>query len=249
MHRAAVMLAVLGCGCGTSSPGTANHVVATTGPPSTTTSTAADASLRRFVVEPVALEVGAPVTFSGTACPAGDVARVSIDATSTTAGTQADDIPPRADGSWTATVTVGDSTLLGTRVASAVCASRSRHDVVFAYAPVTVRVRTYRRLQVDPSRVVSPGDRLTVAATAGCPAQPLGTGATFGIASPTRFVVDGIDVAVGVETAPFDRKWTGAVVVPETTRPGSYLVVAYCTYARSYAAWYESVPIVVRRAP
>ncbi len=198
---------------------------------------------------PRELRVGEPVTFSGTACPPSDVARVLIDWTSTTAGTAVDDITPRADGSWTATAKVGDSTMLGMRRADAVCATRGTHDIVFSYPPVAVRVRTFRRLRISPSTVARPGDRLTVLASAGCPPQPVRVGVLFGLASPGGFVGAEPDVASGVVTTPTDRPWTGILTIPGTTRAGRYVINAYCSYTRAYDAWYESVPIVVTTAP
>ncbi len=189
------------------------------------------------------------VTFSGTGCPQSDVARVLIDWTSTTAGTQVDNITPGPDGSWTATAKVGDSTMLGTRQAGAVCANRDTHDTVFSYPLVAVRVSTFRRLQVSPPSVARPGDRLTVVGSAACPPQPVRIGVTFGIASPGRFAGASPDIATGVVTTPTDHAWTGILTVPRATPPGHYVINAYCSYTRDYDAWYEPLPIVVTTAP
>jgi hypothetical protein len=139
--------------------------------------------------------------------------------------------------------------MLGTRLASAICAKRDTHHTVFSYPPVAVRVSTFRRLRVSPSSVARPGDRLTVLGSAACPPQPVRFGVTFGIASPGRFVGADPDIATGVVTTPTDHAWTGILTVPRATAPGPYVINAYCSYTREYEAWYESVPIVVTTAP
>ena len=192
--------------------------------------------------------MGEPVTFSGTACPHDDVVLVNIDAGSTTSGTQAE-VTPHRDGTWRATRKLGDSTLLGTRLVAAVCAQSFDHRVVFAYPPAHVQVSTFRTLHVAPGTTIRPDTRLSIAPSRGCPRGPLSDiGVSVGLLAPGEYVgavgsiSNGASARIATDAL---GNWSGGFSVPADTHPGRYVLSAYCTFSRSYAAWYETVPIVV----
>ncbi len=258
-------LAIGGAGCGgshhgagsTSAPRTAssNTAASTTTthrgsepPTSTTATTSAALGPRTFTVAPASVTVGRPVTFSGTACPATDVVLGEIAATSATAGTQIQ-VAPAADGSWSATVAVGDATMPGRIDAHATCVVSATHAPVFGYSPVTVTVGTPRHIAVEPAGAVPAGTTLALTPSAACPQQSPPGWVLALLQAPdaslfnTEPVVAGGQLLIDLGA---DGRWSGSLVVPALTPPGRYVLNTTCAGpSRSIDAWYVPVSITV----
>ena len=209
----------------------------------TTSTTAPNASARTFRVTPSPMTVGQRVTFSGAGCPHGDVARVFIDAGSTTSGTTAL-AHPGVDQRWRVTVPVGDSTMLGSRLASAVCSPSPGTAPIFEYRPVTVDVKSWRRMQVAPGTAVRPGTTLDVTAVGACPYPDISRATvTFQLPGDDEHVFRAV---YGTIAQRADGHWTARVAIPAGTPPGAYELVGTCVYSRSYQAFYPTVAVTVR---
>jgi hypothetical protein len=128
-----------------------------------------------------------------------------------------------ADGSWSATGVVPDNSPVGDNVPAYADCIVEQH--VFKYAPLSLRVTTYRHLEVEPGTLVHPGDTLTVTAVGSC-----GIGDGFSMSVGLR-KEDGDSLPGYTDqflTRAPDGIWSGPYVVPTIAFPGSYDLVGGC---------------------
>jgi len=245
---AVVVASIVAAGCGADTPGAVpTSPAATTSTAPTRSSSTVSTSARRFSVRPTDPAVGQPVTVSGAGCPGSSVAHVAIGAANGVRGT-AVEVAVGDDGTWRATVTVADGTLLGHGVATARCAERSTGRTTFEYPPVDVDVTTYRRLEVAPE-AVRPGGSVTLLAVGGCP-SPNVDHATVTLeprADEDRPLVVEPVVAGAERSYSVDAQgaWQGPLPIPAATPPGDYVLRAVCGDPRGSTAWYPMVAVTV----
>ena len=200
---------------------------------------------------PANVEVGGTVTFSGTGCPPADAAFGGFGAGDAFNGTNAY-TTPRADGSWTVTVTVGDQTALGNIEAKASCVDAVQHGEIFPYVPFAIHVGSFRQLHVTPSMFVHPGTTLTITPTAACPqGAPAGIDVRLQTSDLNYSEVPYGNSEVTSDFSGLDAagNWSQDLLVPADTRPGNYFVNARCYGpSRSINAWYETAAVTVLAA-
>jgi hypothetical protein len=155
---------------------------------------------------------------------------------------------PDANGSWSVTGRVGDAIAPGEQSATAFCGSQSDAALVFNYLYVTVRVATYRELQVAPRSTVHRGATLTITPNAPCPNDGPITRVDVTLQTPSagEYNADPITPDYYAVFAP-DAKgnWSGHLRVTPDTPPGSYVLNAICGVSRAQTAWYTYAPITV----
>ena len=240
------VVALAAAGCGSSGPKGAAPTSVVPTVPSTTRAVDGPASSgppgRRFRVSPAQLAIGQPVTFSGTGCASTRVVVIGIDHGSETAGTSAATYPA-ADGSWRRTVTVGDSTLLGSRTAYARCEPRSQLRSLFTYEPVLVQIRTFRRMNVAPGTAVRAGTTLDVSSAGAC-AVPANAQAQVALQAPPGTATT-FRTVYGTVTQDAQGNWSARVPVPANAAAGRLELTGTCAWSRSFTAWYPTVTITV----
>ena len=233
-----LLVALAGC-----SGSSSKHATAPAATFSTTTTRPVE---RRFTVSPTQLMVGAPVTFSGSGCPPNDVVEVNLFAgagsSDTLSGTSAE-VTPDASGSWTATTTVGNSTVLGKQRVTAVCVTGAKTRPVFTYPMAAVNVATFRSLQVAPATTVAPGATLVVTPLGGC-APPAISSPDLTLGLPAGSSRTFQELYGTIARGP-GGDWTGRVAIPQSTPPGTYSLFAYCLASRAFTTFYPTVAITV----
>jgi len=246
----AVTALVAAAGCASSGPraaaptSTGPAVSSTTRPPNGPASSGPPG--RRFTVSPAQLAIGQPVTFSGTGCASTGVVVIGIDHGSETTGTSAATYPA-ADGSWRRTVAVGDSTRLGTRRAYASCEPRSRIRARFTYEPVTVHIRTFRRMNVSPGTTIRAGTTLDVTSVGAC-AVPGNARAEVELRAPAGSVST-FPPVYGKVTQDLQGNWAARLPVPANAPPGRLELTGTCAWSRSFTAWYPTIAMTVQARP
>jgi hypothetical protein len=249
-----VVSAVALAACSTaSSPTTSRHIQSSVPYTMATVTTIPVNNSAHLAVSSTQLTVGKQITVSGTGCPAGSSGTVDLSQTLNDAnfdplddGNGAIRQPPTApvvNGSWTVSMAV-PMLEEGSAVVTGSCgtATESSGTTRFRYPNVPVTVVLADHLTALPSTTVNAGTTLTV--------SPVNGGCDPGAPYVT------FDDPTGASAPVFGNPTIGAghrlrfpvtIVVPPSTRPGTYRVDAFCSVDNfhTYSGAYQPLTITV----
>ena len=238
----AALIAAAFAACGSETENAAKNVGATvsttTAPTGTTLSEPPAGST--FELSTTDLRVGQPVTFSGSGCPPAYWVGIYAPEVTSSGGTTPEEVHPDADGRWSITVPVSDSTALGPQTAHAACKTPDRARIAFRYPPVPINVTTYRRLEVSPATTVAAGTTLDVSAVGACP-EFYDASVTFNGTSDATKPFS----ALGTVAENDNGEWTARVDIAADAAPGVYKIDALCIRSRAFGAFYTPVTVTV----